>query len=243
MNTFKSLLCFSFRRARSTNSRAVSASVATDAAVETFYARRAEHLMKDPSKAREEITVFARRTAERLHERLPCLTTVPHRVKIVDERDLTKQTNEQILRQLKHKRALAMINKRRNVIWKMISQTKKNQMKIEQQRNPTPIGIDSAACCKELLERANQIDPSPKPNPIRQRPQTANVQRRIPTASTKISSTLSDISTTKTSVSSATVPFQDSLSIAQIEKTKSIRVLRPTRPVTAPTKVNWTNYC
>jgi hypothetical protein len=134
------------------------------------------------------------------------------------------------------------------VILKMMTQTRKNQIKMEEQWNQPSFAIDSSACCRELLERANQIEDVCREEQIRQRPQTAVVSRRISNKnmSSSQSATLSDITTTNTNMttfSSKSAPVQDALSIDHMERTKNIRVLLPTRPLTAPTKVNWTNYC
>jgi hypothetical protein len=200
-------------------------------------------LLDNPSRARDEVTSFARRTAERLHERLPRITSVPHRVKIIDERDTTGKPDEEMLLQLKHKRALSLINKRRHVILKMMTQTKKNQIKMGEQWNDTPLVRDNSIYCRELLERANQVEQVYRETQSRQRPRTSMLTRRIPEKNT----TPSEVTTTNTnvvpSVSSSLTPFQDALSIHQIEQTKNIRILRSTRPLTAPMKANWVNYC
>ncbi|CAF3800359.1 unnamed protein product, partial [Rotaria sp. Silwood1] len=240
------------RSAASARQRSSSTAISNDAAVELFYAKRSHRLLCDPAYAREEISLFARRAAERLHERLPRMSSVPHRVKIVDERDTTGKPDERTLLQMKHKRALSLINKRRHVIIKMITQTKKNQTKMEQQWKRTPIALDSAACCRELLERANQIkqvyddDDEEEEEEVIRRPQTAFVSRRTPNKS--ISSSISSVTTTKSinttpSFSTSSTPFQDALSIEHVRKTKNVRIILPTRPLTAPTKVNWVNYC
>ncbi|CAF0835984.1 unnamed protein product [Rotaria sordida] len=233
------------RSAASARQRSTSSAISNDAAIELFYANRSRRLLCDPAYAREEISLFARRAAERLHERLPRMSSVPHRVKIVDERDTTGKPDERTLLQMKHKRALSLINKRRHIIIKMMTQSKKNEIKMEQQWKQTPIALDSAACCRELLERANQIDQVYGEQIIR-RPQTALVSRRTP--SKNISSSASSVTTTKStnitpSFSSRSTPFHDALSIEHVGKTKDVRVILPTRPLTAPVKVNWVNYC
>jgi hypothetical protein len=128
----------------------------------------------------------------------------------------------------------------------MITQTKKNQMKMEEQWTQPTFAIDSSACCRELLERANQIDDVCRQERIiRQRPQTSMVSRRIANKN-RSSATPSDITTTNTNLTTSSansVPHQDALSIDQMERTKKVRVLVPTRPLTAPIKANWTNYC
>ncbi len=227
--------------------RLTSAAVASEAAVESFYTKRSHLLLGNPSRARDEITLFARRNAERLHERLPRLTTVPHRVKILDERDITGRPDERAQLQIKHKHALSLINQRRHVIFKMVAQTKKNQVKMEEQWTQPTFSIDSSACCRELLERANQIDDVCRDEErVRHRPQTAAVLRRRLTNKSRSSAVSSNVTTTNTNVttfSTSSVPHQDALSIDQMERTKKVRVLVPTRPLTAPLKVNWTNYC
>lgn len=224
------------RNTRSTASAHHRSATSTDAAVESFYATRSNQLISNPSRAREEITLFARRAAERLQERLPRMSSVQHRVKIIDDRDLTGKPDEKTLLQLKHKRNLSLINKRRQIILKMMTQTKKNQMKMEEQWKQSPLAIDNSAYCRELLERTNHREEQ-----IR-RPQTSISSRRIPKKN--MPSAASSVITTNTNINpSCSTPFQDALSINQIEKTNNIRVLRPTRPLTAPTKVNWVNYC
>lgn len=180
---------------------------------------------------------------------MPRLTNVPHRVKIVDERDLTGKPDERTLLQLKHKHELSLINKRRQIIFKMMTQTKKNQIKMEQQSNQKPLIVQNSSCCHELLERANQIEQNHRDEYRRQRPQTAMVSRTIiPKKNQSLSSTIVSDQSSPTMENlplplSTSKPFQDALSIRQIEKTKNIRVLLPTRPMTAPTRVNWVNYC
>ncbi len=241
------LLSRNTRSVASAHQRSIS--TANNAAVESFYAKHAHRLLSNPSRARDEITLFARRTAERLHESLPRLSSVPHRVQIVDERDITGKPDERTLLQLKHKHTLSLINKRRHLIIKMLTQTKKNQIKMEEQQwNRRPLAINNANYSRELLERANQIEQDYREEQIRQRPQTAIVSRRIPKKN--ISSAASSVISTSTmatniasSISSTSIPFQDSLSIHHVEKIKNVRVIRPTRPFTAPTKVHWVNYC
>ena len=172
------------------------------------------------------------------------MSTVPHRVKIVDERDTSGKPNEYTLLQMKHKRALSLINKRRHLIIKMITQTKKNQNKTEQYRKNAPVITDSSALCRELLERANQIEQDDRAEQS-QRPPTAMVPRRISTKNISFASGNTTTNNTNTTppLSSCSTPFQDALSITQVEKSKNVRVLLPTRPFTAPTKANWVNYC
>ncbi len=228
------------------SARQRSTSAVNDITVESFYDKRSHYLLANPSRARNEITLFARRTAERLQERLPRLSSVPHRVKVVDERDTTGKLDENILLQLKHKHKLSLINKRRHIIVKMMGQSKKNQIKMEEQWNQTPLTIDNSACCRELLERANQIEQVYREEQqIRERPQTAMISRRIINKNISSSATSNITTNTNTipSLSSCSTPFQDALSIHDVEKLKNVRVIQSTRPVTAPMKMNWINYC
>lgn len=222
-----------------------SSNISSDAAVELFYANRSRRFLTNPSQAREEITLFARRTAERLQERLPRMTSVPHRVKIVDDRDTTGKPDENALLQMKHKRALSLINKRRHVIMKMMTQAKRNEIKMSRQWKQTPLVLDSTVCCRELLERATEIGQMYEESLVR-RSQTASVSRRTPSKNIS-SSASSDITIKSTNVapsfSTSSSQFQDSLSIEHVKKTKNVRVLVSTRPLTAPTRVNWVNYC
>lgn len=228
--------------------RSTSSAITNDAAIELFYANRSERFLTNPSQAREEITVFARRTAERLHERLPRISSVPHRVKIVDDRDTTGKPDENVILQMKHKHVLSSLTKRRHLILKMVQQSRKNQKKMNRQWTQTPLVLDNAACCRELLERASQIEEDYVPQVIR-RPQTAFISRKTPG---KIaSSSVSDITTKSTNPppsvtstsTSTTAQHRDVLSINHMEKMKNIRVLVSNRPVTASTKANWVNYC
>lgn len=243
---------FRFRRSRassSANPRSISSAMSQDAAVEAFYAHRYRRLLNDPSRARDEITLFARRAAQRLDERLPRMDTVPHRVEIVDERENHSQLDERTRLQLKHKRALSAINKRRHIIVKMITQTRKNQMKFEEQWQQSPLSAHQISCCRELLERANQIvEENRSESSVRQRPQTGVSSKRSQSRTNPSSSMISspyinpsdELTPTRPKVST---PFQDSLSISHVEKSENVRVLRPTRPLTAPMKASWVNYC
>jgi hypothetical protein len=145
---------------------------------------------------------------------------------------------------MKHKRALSLINKRRQLLLKMMTQSKKNQNKMEEQWKQTPLAIDNSAYCRELLERANQIENVYREQSSR-RPQTSISSRRMPnkTISSPVSSVMTTTTTNTNITQSSSIPFQDALSINQIEKTKNVRVLLPTRPLTAPMKANWVNYC
>lgn len=130
----------------------------------------------------------------------------------------------------------------------MMGQSKKNQIKMEEKWNKTPLTIDSSANCRELLEQANQIEQIYREEQIIQRPQTAMIERKIINKN-KSSIASSNITTTTTntniipSLSSYSTTYQDALSINHVEKIKNVRVIQSTRPITAPMKVNWINYC
>ena len=245
-----SLICSpSFRNTRSATSgnarSSASHASASDAATEAFYAHRSRRLLHDQSRARDEITLFARRAGERLHERLPRMSSVPYRVKIIDDRDTSGKPDERTRIQLRHKRALSSINRRRHILVKMMTQTKKNQMKMEEQRQRLPWSNENTSCCRELLERASQIEEVYRQEHLR-RPQTAVRPRPTTTSSSSSTSSIYVINPSHHSPPSsslAAVPFQDALSIYQIEKSSNVRVLRPSRPLTAPSKAAWVNYC
>jgi hypothetical protein len=215
------------------------------AATELFYKNRSRFLLRNPSRARDEITLFARRAGERLQERLPNLSRVPHRVQIVDEREEKANLDERALLQLKHKHALSLITKRRQLIMKMITQTKKNQMKMEHLNIRTPLTTNDSMYCRELLERINQIEQINKEKQFK-RPQTGFISGRTLSKTTNYSSiqttTISDSITP--SFSSCSIPFQDAISMHHVEKTNNVHVIQPKRPLTAPVqKLAWVNYC
>ena len=177
------------------------------------------------------------------------MDTIPHRVKIVDERENHSPADERTRLQLKHKRALSVINKRRHVIMKMITQTRRNQVKIEEQWERTPLSTNQTSCCRELLERANRIDDENRSvSTMLRRPQTGVSWKRSESHTNASSSIISspyinpsdDLTPDRSSVSTT---FQDSLSIYHMEKNENVRVLRPNRPLTAPIKASWVNYC
>jgi hypothetical protein len=222
--------------------------VSSDPTIEAFYANRSHRLLRDQSLARDEITLFARRAGERLHERLPRMSSVPHRVKIVDERDRTGKPDARTCLQMQHKRALSSINKRRYFIMKMIGQTKKNQQKIEQQRIRTPWKVDHASYCQELLERANHIEQACLDEPSIQQTRTdpsnstGMRQTRVTTSSMSTQHVHTEQQPRKCH-SSLSTTFQDALSLQEIENKRNVRIIRAARPVTACTKISWINYC
>ncbi|CAF2860501.1 unnamed protein product [Rotaria sp. Silwood2] len=124
-----------------------------DAVIEAFYENRLDYLLENPSEARDEITLFARRVGELLHERLPRLSRVPHRVDIVDQRESKGNIDQRTLLQMKHKHALAFIAQRRQLVKKMMTQTKKNQIKMERLDIKVPLKLNNSSCVRELFER------------------------------------------------------------------------------------------
>ncbi len=214
-------------------------------AVEAFYADCSRRLLSNPSRAEKEVASFARRAARNLDERLPRMLTMPHRVKLIDQRDKSDKPNEYRLLEMNHKRAMSSITKRRRLVIKMMAQTKKNQIKMEKQWKPKQIGVDNSTCYREILERANQIEEVYREQPM-ERPQTAIVSRKIPRQHISLSAS-ADMRTTNTdtkfSSASCLTPFHDSLTLSQVENTKNVRVIFPTRPLTAPMKTKWVNYC
>lgn len=172
------------------------------------------------------------------------MSSVEHRVKIIDDRDMTGKPDERTMIQLKHKRALSSINKRRHILVKMMTQTKKNQMKMEEQRQHLPRNNENTSCCRELLERASQIEQVYRQEQMR-RPQTAARTLRNSSSFSSPSPTyvINPGDHSPPSSPLASVPFQDALSIYDIEKSSHVRVIRPTRPLTAPVKASWVNYC
>lgn len=217
-----------------------------DAAIEAFYENRSHRLLGNPSRARDEITLFARRAGERLQECLPHLARVPHRVKIVDERETKRNVDEHTLLQLKHKYALSLIIKRRQLIEKMMIQTKRNQTKMKQLNIQSPLTMINSTCCRELLDKTNQIEQMFKEEKLKY-PQLDSISRRTLTKTTNYSSTQTPTTITNSitsSFSSCSTPFQDTLSIYPMKKANTIHPILPKRPLTAPIKkTTWINYC
>ncbi|UJR14468.1 hypothetical protein I4U23_001465 [Adineta vaga] len=209
-----------------------------DAAVETFYENLSRRLLNNPSRARDEITHFARQTSERLQEYIPCLSHVPYRVKIIDERDKEHSMDEQALLKMKHRQNLAVIEKRRQKIMKMIVQTRKNQIKMKQLDKRAQLTIDNSTYCKELLERVHEIEENIKEKPRR----TRSVSQKM--NSIHSSSLTTSQTVTPTSSIRQSPPFEDALSMYQIEKSNKVHVIQSTRPFTSPVKKpQWINYC
>jgi hypothetical protein len=202
--------------------------------VDGFYESQSRYLLRNPSYACDEIILFARRSGEQLHQHLPHLSRVPHRVKIIDQRETKRNIDQHSLLQMKHKHNLSLITKRRQLVDKMFLQNQKNQNKIKQFMSQTPLTISNSFSCRELLEQVNHIE---------QQSKISQTESNSPSKTTNYSSSQINNSTTP-SFSSCSTPFQDALSIHHIEKTNTHRIILPTRPYTAPTKkLEWINYC
>ncbi len=231
---------------RGTHQNSTSPNQSDDAAIETFYENRSRRLLRNPSRARDEITLFARHASERLQEHLPHLARVPHRVQIIDEREMKGNIDQHTLVQMKHQHALALINKRRQLMTKMMIQSKKNQLKMKQLTIPTALKPENnSSCCRELLERVNQIEEMVHREELK-RPRIGLLSGRTGSRMTNYSSnqTTTITESRTSSFSSSSTPFQDALSIHHVEKTNNIRVIQSKRPMTAPMKnINWVNYC
>ncbi|CAF4522685.1 unnamed protein product, partial [Didymodactylos carnosus] len=123
-----------------------------------FYERRADRLIKNQSKARDEITLYAKKAAEQLHEKFPKMDSVPHRVKIIDRREVSGSDARSIAFQ-HHRKQMSIITKRRNIIMKMLGNTQKYQMKtIHLMHNTQSNHLNSVLPCHELLSRAKQVE-------------------------------------------------------------------------------------
>lgn len=146
---------------------------------------------------------------------------------------------------MKHKHALAVINKRRQLTLKMLNQSRKNQMKMARLNFQPPLSIVNPSSCQELLERINQMEKSLKHEKY-QRPQTSFIPQRATSKTTVYSSsqTTTTTSDTSPSFSSMSTPFPVVLSIHHAEKINENRVILPKRSFSAPTKkITWANYC
>ncbi|CAF1453471.1 unnamed protein product [Adineta steineri] len=249
---------------RSASAHAKSATLAPyeDAAIESFYDDCSRRLLanrntNDPIssslRAQKLAESYAHRAAQSLHERFPRMSQSGRHVKIVDQRASNNKPNERQLLEMNHKRTIALITQRRHLVVKMMAQNKKNQTKMERQWKPARIGVDNPACFREILERANENDEVHREKPF-ERPQTAMIPRRQPIRSVPLCAS-TDVTPTKTNttplasscltplLSSCVTPFRDSLSFNQLENAKDVRIIIPKRPITAPTKMDWVNYC
>lgn len=220
-----------------------------DAAIEAFYENNLHRLLKDPSRARDEIILFARHTGEKLQERLPHLPRVPHRIKIVDEREIKRTFDKRTLIQMKHKRALASIEKRRQMASQMINQSHKNQRRMDRINNRKPLIMKNSTCCRELLDQVIEIENILKQEELIDSEKNIDLPERIQSKTTNYSSsqitttTITNDETLTPSYSSCSIPYQDPISIHPIKKSNNIRIKQSTRPFTAPDrKLEWTNY-
>ncbi|CAF1448503.1 unnamed protein product, partial [Adineta ricciae] len=234
---------------KSTNSRSASEhpksalAVERDTeAIELFYADCSRRFLHNEARAKKEIEGFAHRAARNLAERIPAIKRPCQHVRIVDKRENIGKPNERTLLETTHKHAMSRILQRRQLVMKMMVQSKKNQFKMQGQWKRRPIGVDNPTCYREILERTIQCEEEYLDRPIT-RPQTAAVVSRtspmksLPlTTSTNLSQSRVDTAPT---LESCLTPFQDSVTLFELENTKNLRVLLPTRPLTAPTKTDW----
>ena len=228
----------SIRNARSTS---INQQNTEEAAVEAFYENLSRRFLNNPSRARDEISLFARQTSERLRERIPYLSQVPYRVRLVDERDKEHPLDERTILQMKHQRNLSVIEKRRQKIMKMVTQTRNNQVRMKQIDQRPPLSIDNSIYCQELLERVQEIEQS-----IREQP------RRTQSITKKTNSIYSSpLPPADTERSSSSLLFaqpsprfqENALSKYHIAKSDNIRIVESTRPLTTPgKKLQWMNY-
>jgi len=136
---------------------------------------------------------------------------------------------------MKHKHNLSLISKRRQLIMKMMTLTKKNQNKMKQLDRRPLLTMDSLFYCRELLERVNQIE-HPKHS------QTDIISQKTTYSSYPTTTTIHD--STTPSFSSCLTPFQDALSMYHVEKSNNVHTIQSKRPLTAPLKnPTWINYC
>ena len=228
----------SIRNARSTS---INQQNTEEAAVEAFYENLSRRFLNNPSRARDEITLFARQTSERLRERIPYLSQVPYRVRLVDERDKEHPLDERTILQMKHQRNLSVIEKRRQKIMKMVTQTRNNQVRMKQIDKRPPLSIDNSIYCQELLERVQEIEQSIREQPRR----TQSITRKT---NSIYSSPLPPADTERSSSSllfeQPSPRFQENaLSMYHIAKSDNIRIVESTRPLTTPgKKLQWMNY-
>ncbi|UJR32356.1 hypothetical protein I4U23_019819 [Adineta vaga] len=239
---------------KTTNSRSASAhpksavlAACDKDAVELFYADCSRRFLHNNIRAKKEVEKFAHQAARSFAERFPAVTRPPQRVQVIDKRESIGQPNEHVLREMNHRRSMSLIANRRQLVVKMMTQTKKNQFKMEHNWKRRSIGVDNPTCYREILERANEFEEEYRDKSI-SRPQTAAVVSKrtpmkcfslIPSNDVPAESRVN----TAPPLSSCVTSFQDSLSLFSIENTKNVRVLLPTRPLTAPTKTEWINYC
>ena len=167
-------------------------------------------------------------------------------MKIIDERERKDNFDEHTLRHMKHKHALSLITKRRQLTLKMLEQSRKNEARMARMKFQPPLSTANSSSCRELLERINQIEHVLKQERYN-RPQTTCIPQRTISKTTNYSSS----QTTRTMMesitptfSSSSTPFPVNLSIYHAEKTNSNRIVLPKRSFSAPIKkLTWENYC
>jgi hypothetical protein len=123
--------------------------------IDMFYVNESHNLKCDSSRARDEITLFARRAGDNLYQCLPHLPRVPHRVRIVDERDKTDKSDQRTLLQAKQKHIIATVRKRRHLLKKMMHQAASNQTRIQR---IDVLTRTNSTCARELIEHVEHIE-------------------------------------------------------------------------------------
>lgn len=214
------------------------------AATNEFYENRIECLLRNPSRARDEITMFARRAGQRLQEQLPRISRVPHRVDIVDQRGSQGNFDERTLRQMKHKHNISLITQRRQSVKKMMTQTRKNQMKMESLNIPASIEIHRSCCCRDLFEDVDKAEQKNQETVLERPRSNFNAsQETNKTTDNSFSSWTGKLIESKASwFSSGSISFQNNLTTYSVEKSSNVRVTPTTRPLTAPIKkLSWLN--
>ncbi|CAF1097673.1 unnamed protein product [Didymodactylos carnosus] len=231
-----------------------------------FYEQRVDRLLKNQSRARDEITLFAKKASENLHEKFPQMNSVPHCVKIIDHRDITGPSARTIAFQ-HHRRKMSIMAKRRNTIMKMLGSTQKYQMKTMQlMHGKSNNYLDSVRLCHELVSRAEEIEknirddyldvmrPSRNLSTISDTSHSLRLsnlsQQVFYTSSTtgdrserSTSTTLNDKSSLTTATTTSST-INDALSLKQIEQENG-RVITPKlfrQLHTAHVKTSWVNY-
>ena len=212
-----------------------SSKLTEGADIEGFYSNESHRLICDSPRARDEITLFARRAAERLQDHLPHLPRVPHLVTLVDERDKTGKPDERMILQTRHKEALSAIHQRRQLLTTMVTQSKKNQLRMAHESPRILRTIDHSAGARDLLEQANRIELTPKATPRPLFPADRRLRSRTSKFSSSSQSTMVSASMTQ-SFSSCSTPFTEALPFYPLERMTNARDLSPGRPLTAPMK-------
>lgn len=209
-----------------------SSKLADNADIEGFYSNESSRLMCDSPRARDEITLFARRAAERLQENLPHLPRVPHLVTLVDERDKTGKPDERMILQTRHKENLSAIHYRRQLLTTMITQSKKNQLRMARESPRIWRTIDHSTGSRELLEQVHRTERTPKDTARRLRPDELHLRNRTNKFSSSSQTTMLSASLTS-SFSSSSTPFTQMLPYYPLGRMSNIF---PGRPLTAPMK-------